>query len=94
MTCFRTFAKLLDRRKRYFRDEIKLLAGVIAAGQKAREFVKGDPEEIAKTFLLATNSLLPFGLSSFGIGNRSEIEQATIRIADTMLNGIIHRSDK
>jgi AcrR family transcriptional regulator len=86
-------AKLLERRERYFRDETKLLAAVISEGQKAGEFVKGNPERIANTFLLATNSLLPFGLSTSELGNRVEIEQATERIADALLNGIVDRSD-
>jgi TetR/AcrR family transcriptional regulator, fatty acid metabolism regulator protein len=81
--------KLLARRKTYFEEEAKIFATVIEEGQTDGEFESGNaPEEIAKTFLLATNSLLPFSLTAQELGARDDIETKTLRIADLLLKGI------
>jgi hypothetical protein len=38
--------------------------------------------------LLATNSLLPFSLTTQELGERREIEEKTLRVADLLLKGL------
>ena len=80
--------KLLARRKIYFEEEAEIFATVIEEGQKKNHFQNGDALEISKTFLLATNSLLPFSLTAQELGLREEIEAKTLRIAEILLKGI------
>lgn len=80
--------KLLARRETYFADEAAILAGVIERGQTSGEFAGGDSLETANTFLLATNSLLPFSLTTEELGLREDIEAKTARIADLLIKGI------
>ena len=60
--------KLLARRENYFAEESAIFAGVIERGQANGEFEDGNSLEIADTFLLATNSLLPFSLTTEELG--------------------------
>lgn len=80
--------KLLVRREQYFADETAIFAGVIKSGQSNGEFAEGDPVELAGTFLLATNSLLPFSLTTEELGAREEIEAKTARLADLLIKGV------
>lgn len=80
--------KLLARREGYFRQESEIFASVIKKGQEQGDFAKGDAVELAKVFLLATNTLLPYSLSAKELGEREEIEEKTLRIADVLLKGI------
>jgi AcrR family transcriptional regulator len=81
-------AKLLERRKRYFDEEAHLFAAVIEEGIAEESFRRQDPIEAAHTMLLATNSLLPYSLSTAELGARSEIEQKVRAIADMLLTGL------
>lgn len=85
---------LLDRRKRYFEEEARILAGVIEEGVRKGEFATGDALETARTLLTATNSLLPYSLSTQELGERSEIEKRVARLADTLLHGIVKHSKR
>lgn len=80
--------KLLDRRKRYFSEEARIFAEIIAEGQKAKVFQKGDPVDIAITFLSCTNALLPYSLSAIELGDRSEIADRARKTADILIRGI------
>ncbi len=80
--------KLLARRKTYFEEEAEILSAVIEEGQVTKSFQSGNALEISKTFLLATNSLLPFSLTTQELGLRGDIEAKTLRIADLLLKGI------
>lgn len=80
--------KLLARRKTYFEVEAEIFAKVIEEGQTNKNFQSGNAPEIAETFLLATNSLLPFSLTTQELGRREDIEAKTLRIADLLLKGI------
>lgn len=82
---------LLERRKRYFDEEARIFAGVIEDGIGKGEFAAADPMETARTLLTATNSLLPFSLSTQELGERSELEARAERLADMLLNGIVRR---
>ena len=83
--------KLLERRKRYFEEEANLFARVIEEGAEAGTFRQSDPLESARTMLIATNSLLPYSLSTQELGKRSEIEKRTRGVADMLLNGLCSR---
>jgi len=83
--------KLLARRKKYFNEEAEIFATVIKEGQKAKIFDGGNALKIAETFLLATNSLLPFSLTTRELGERNEIEERTERVAKLILYGLLKR---
>lgn len=80
--------KLLARREGYFRQESEIFASVIIKGQEQNIFAEGDAIKLAEVFLLATNTLLPYSLSVEELGEREEIEEKTLRIADVLLKGI------
>jgi len=81
-------AKLLERRKRYFDEEAHLFAAVIEEGIAEGMFRRQDSVDAAHTMLLATNSLLPYSLSTAELGARSDIEQKVGAIADMLLTGL------
>lgn len=81
--------KLLARRENYFAEEAAIFAGVIERGQATGEFEDSDSLETADTFLLATNSLLPFSLTTEELGLREDIEAKTARLADLLIKGIL-----
>lgn len=83
--------RLLDRRKRYFEEEARLFATVLAQGKKQGVFSVKDPVETARTLLDATNALLPYSLSAYELGERSEIEKKAHNVADLILNGLRKR---
>ncbi len=80
--------KLLARRKQYFAEEAEIFAKVIKEGQVKEEFQKENAVKLAEIFLLATNSLLPFSLTTQELGERREIEEKTLRVADLLLKGL------
>lgn len=84
--------QLLARRQNYFAEEAQLLAGVIAEGQRLRAFKSGDSYEIAHMLLLATNSLLPYSLSTRELGERAEINRKVSFLADLLLAGVLQRA--
>jgi AcrR family transcriptional regulator len=81
-------AGLLERRQRHFEREARLLAAVIAEGQAQGVYAAGDPEELAGTLLMATNSLLPFSLSAFELGKRSALSASIKRVATLLIRGL------
>ncbi|CAN5403312.1 hypothetical protein BH10ACI3_BH10ACI3_25540 [soil metagenome] len=80
--------KLLERRKRYFDEEARLLATVVAEGQAAKIFAPGDPFDLAQTLVAATNSLLPYSLSAFELGDRNEVAERSAKTADMLIRGL------
>ena len=83
---------LLERRKRYFDEEAQLFSKLIREGIEAGEFAKVNANEAAASLLLATNSLLPYSLSTQELGERHEIEKRAIRLADILLKGLCSRT--
>ena len=81
--------KLLARRSAYFRTETGIFANVIEEGKKGGVFNAENSTEIAEIFLLATNSLLPFNLTTVELGERAEIEGKTLRLANLLLKGLV-----
>lgn len=84
-------AKLLERRKNYFAEEAKIFASVIEEGQSLGIFEDENPRKIAETFLLATNSLLPFSLTTRELGEREDIKEKVGQLADMLLKGLLRR---
>ena len=83
--------KLLARRKMYFEIEAEIIAKVIEEGQKGETFNSGNALKTAETFLLATNSLLPFNLTAHELGKRGDIEEKTLRTVNLLLKGLIKK---
>jgi AcrR family transcriptional regulator len=84
---------LLDRRRRYFKEEARVFARVIKEGVDAGEFNKVKPDDAAWALLIATNSLLPYSLSTQELGERAEIKKRVASVADLLLNGLVVRKD-
>ena len=82
---------LLSRRKNYFAQEAEIFAAVIEEGDRLGIFESENSLETAETLLLATNSLLPFSLTPQQLGERSEIEEKILQVANLLLKGLIHR---
>ena len=83
--------KLLERRKRYFEEEARTFGSVVAEGKAAGVFRVKDPIETGRTLIDATNALLPYSLSAWELGERSEIERKANNVADLLLNGLLKR---
>jgi AcrR family transcriptional regulator len=83
--------RLLERRRSYFEDEAKVFAKVLEEGKKAGVFGVKDALAAARAVLDATNALLPYSLSAYELGERSEIEAKTQNVADLILNGLRKR---
>jgi AcrR family transcriptional regulator len=79
---------LLERRKRHFEEEAEILAAVIAEGQADGVYGPGDPVELARTLVMATNSLLPFSLSAFELGKRTALNASVKRVAALLIRGL------
>jgi len=86
--------KLLARRKTYFEEEAEIFAVVVEEGQKAKILSGENPLETAAMLLLATNSLLPFSLTTRELGERDEIEEKTRRLANLILKGLVRREQQ
>ena len=80
--------KLLERRKRYFDEEARIFASVIKEGQEAGVFASGDAFDMAHTLLVATNSLLPYSLSTVELGDRKELAERARKAAEILIRGI------
>jgi AcrR family transcriptional regulator len=82
---------LLERRRRHFDEEARLFATLIKEGMDSGEFAKVNANEAAASLLIATNSLLPYSLSTQELGERHEIEKRATRVADLLLKGLCSR---
>lgn len=80
--------RLLERREKYFGEEAAILSRVVAEGQKAGDFAEGDALELARTMITATNSLLPYSLSAFELGNKKILQKATRRVGEMLVRGL------
>lgn len=79
---------LLARRARHFEEEARIFAVVLREGQRAGVFVRRDVSATAHALVLATNSLLPFNLSTRELGEREDVERQAARIADLFIDGL------
>jgi AcrR family transcriptional regulator len=80
--------QLLARRKRYFAAEAELFAEVLNEGKRLKMLTVGDALATAELFLMATNSLLPYSLSTRELGERDDIAEKVSRLADLLLTGV------
>lgn len=80
--------RLLERRKLYFEEEAKIFARVLEDGRDAGIFDVAVAIETARTILVATNSLLPYSLSTDELGKRNDLRRRTIAIAELILGGV------
>jgi TetR/AcrR family fatty acid metabolism transcriptional regulator len=87
-------AGVLERRQHYFREEAKLFAAALREGQRAGIFRRTDCSATANAILGATNSLLPFHLSTHELGKRRDIEKMVTVLTDLLLDGLLQRNRK
>ena len=80
--------QLLERRKRYFGEEAKILSLVIAEAQASGIFTNGDSLDLAQTLIVATNALLPYSLSAIELGDREEVTDRTHKTATLLIDGL------
>jgi AcrR family transcriptional regulator len=81
----------MARRRSYFEAEAVLFAAVLSEGRRAGVFAFRDVHATAATLVVATNSLLPSGLSAAELGERTEVEDRINRLADLLLHGLLQR---
>jgi len=81
-------AAYMERRGRYFAEEAKEFAAVLAESGGSSLPARRNPEVWAKTLLLATNSLLPSGLSPRDLGERSQVQAQAARIVELVVGGL------
>jgi AcrR family transcriptional regulator len=82
----------MARRQGYFEAEAELFAAVLSEGRRAGVFAVREVKATAATLLLATNSLLPSGLSARELGERADVEDRVNRLADLLLYGLLRNS--
>jgi AcrR family transcriptional regulator len=80
---------LLERRRRYFADEAKVLAEVVTEGQAKGVFMAGDAFDLGQTLVSATNSLLPYSLSALELGDRETVATRAAKTADLLIRGLM-----
>ena len=83
---------LLARRAVYFDEEAQIFAQVLNEGRTQRELQFDDALTAAYAMLHATNSLLPYSLSTTELGEREEVKERTTAIAKLLLQGLLARS--
>lgn len=82
---------LLERRKRHFEEEARIFGGLIKDGIAKGAFARVNVDETSRSLLIATNSLLPYSLSTQELGERKEIEKRVSVLAELLLKGLIAR---
>jgi AcrR family transcriptional regulator len=80
---------LLERRRRYFADEARILASVVTEGQEKGVFKEGDAFDLGQTLVSATNSLLPYSLSALELGDRNIVAERAAKTADLLIRGLM-----
>lgn len=83
---------LLARRAVYFDEEAQIFAQVLNEGRESHELRFDDALTTAYGLLHATNSLLPYSLSTTELGEREEVKEKTTVVADLILQGLQDRS--
>lgn len=79
---------LLERRKQYFEGEAKIFARVLEDGQTSGVFNIENSLDTARNMLTATNSLLPYSLSTDELGKRNDLKRRSLAIAELLLSGV------
>lgn len=84
-------SRLLARRRGYFEAEARIFADVLREGQRQGLFEARDALAVAETLLVATNSLLPYSLSTRELGEREDVKERASRLANLLLRGLLVR---
>ncbi len=79
---------LLERRREQFAAETAVFARVLESGARERTLRRVSPAAAA-AMVTATNSLLPYSLSTAELGQRRALQQRVDALADLLLNGLI-----
>lgn len=82
---------LLERHDNHFEQETRVFAKVLRQGQAAGAFQNSSAMTTARALLVATNSLLPFSLSTRELGSRREVENNCRNVADLLVAGLSKR---
>jgi hypothetical protein len=85
---------LLERHQEHFEQEARVFAKVLKEGQDAGVFHHVEGLATARLLLVATNSLLPFSLSTRELGSRREVENNCKKVADLLVAGLLARPDR
>ncbi len=78
----------LERRASWFAAEAAILARVLEAGRASRELECADANATALALISATNSLIPYSLSTKEMGSRRDIERTLATIVSLTLRGL------
>jgi len=78
----------LERRSSWFAAEATILARVLEEGRKEGLFAFEDAGSIAQALIAATNSLIPYSLSTKEMGSRREIERTLATIVALTITGL------
>ena len=78
----------LERREQWFESEAQILARVLEEGMRQGEFARGSSLALARTLVVATNSLLPYSLSPRELGSRKDVERAAADLARLLVRGL------
>ncbi|MBL8860499.1 MAG: TetR/AcrR family transcriptional regulator [Planctomycetes bacterium] len=78
----------LERRSAWFAVEATVLARVLEQGRAAGLLSFEDAGETARALISATNSLIPYSLSTKELGSRREIERTLARVVALLLGGL------
>jgi hypothetical protein len=84
---------LLERHQVHFEQEARVFAKVLKEGQDGGVFHHVQGLRTARILLVATNSLLPFSLSTRELGSRREVENNCEKVADLLVAGLLARPD-
>jgi AcrR family transcriptional regulator len=82
---------LLERHQKHFEQEARMFAQVLKQGQDTGVFHNVHGLRTARVLLVATNSLLPFSLSTRELGSRREVENNCKKVADLLVAGLLAR---
>ena len=84
----------LARREHYFQREAKALADVLRQGMARGEFLSGDPANLARNLLLATNAFLPYSLSVRELGEPEAIQTRLESMIELLVRGLQVRNSE
>lgn len=83
---------LLERHEKHFEQEARVFAKVLKEGQDAGVFHNVQGLRTARLLLVATNSLLPFSLSTQELGSRRQVENNCTDVADLLVAGLLAKT--
>lgn len=82
---------LMSRRDNHFLQEAKVFCDVLQAGKRSGELYFRNANATSHALIQATNSFLPYSLTTRELGKRKEVEENVSQIADLLLHGITHQ---